>query len=311
MSPRRSRYLSRGRTPSDAMSRIQKCPACVSSFPIVITQSTTSAFSTIRGSIPGTRWTPSMTIDQPSSSDRSIAAWTPTRTWRVCSRNPWRSGSTSSSCAVGSARAGVEARVVDRGQELGREQRAHGLAHEVRRRHARDPEAVRDLGSDSRLARAGGAADQDDQRHVELVELLVAPKAAHRKRARPARRAPRSPAPPSARSRPSRLPVAARSCSTRRATSYARRRRRARCASGLSPSGPSSTDARRCRGGADRSGGARASARTGSGRAVSASARSSSSRSGWPSIGITSLSANTTGMPRSAAPVRRRRSQPP
>ncbi len=147
---------------------------------------------------------------------------------------------------------------------------------------------------DRRLARARGAADQDDQRHVELVELLVAPKASDRERpVRLAEHLDRQ-ALPSARGRPSacrsRQGPARRGARPRR-----RRRRRARCASGPSPSGPSSTDARRCRGGSGSMRRRSGISATGSGCAVSASARSSSSRSGWPSSGITSLSANTTG----------------
>ena len=48
-----------------------------------------------------------------------------------------------------------------------REERAHRLADEVGRRDARDPEPVGDLGRDGRLARAGRAADEQDDRQVE------------------------------------------------------------------------------------------------------------------------------------------------
>ena len=53
-----------------------------------------------RGSIPGTRWTPSSTIDQPSVSARSIAASTPTSTFRVWSRKPRSVGSPVSASAT-------------------------------------------------------------------------------------------------------------------------------------------------------------------------------------------------------------------
>ena len=57
------------------------------------------------GTSPGTRWTPSSTIDQPSCSARSSAARTPTRTLRVCSRNPAIAGSAASSGARSAAAA--------------------------------------------------------------------------------------------------------------------------------------------------------------------------------------------------------------
>ena len=139
---RRSRYLSSARAPSEAMSRIQKWLACASSLSIASTHWTTSA-SAIGAGIPGTRCTPSSTVDQPSASERSIAALTPTSTFRVWSRKPWRSGSTSSSSALRSDRPGLEARVVDRRHELRAEERAQGLADEVGRCDARDRRAGR------------------------------------------------------------------------------------------------------------------------------------------------------------------------
>ena len=68
-----------------------------------------------------------------------------------------------------------------------REERAHRLADEVGRRDAGDPEPVRDLGRDRRLAGAGRAADQHDDRHVERLQVGEPPQAADR-RARPRRR---------------------------------------------------------------------------------------------------------------------------
>src|SRR3954454_25055394 len=101
MSSIASRYFSYGRTPSESLSRIQKWLACASASLIERTHSTTSAPS-IFGSIPGTRWTPSITTDQPSSRGRSIAARTPTSTSRVCSRKPCSTASppSSSSSAI-------------------------------------------------------------------------------------------------------------------------------------------------------------------------------------------------------------------
>src|SRR5581483_5646349 len=79
--------------------------------------------------------------------------------------------------------AGLEARVVDRRHELLREERAHRLADEVRGRDARDPEPIGELGRDGRLAGSGRAADEEDQRQVELAELPVAAEPAGRLRA--------------------------------------------------------------------------------------------------------------------------------
>ena len=122
------------------------------------------------GTSPGTMCTPSSTIDQPSWSARSIEARTPTSTFRDC----WRKPNSSGSSDVRERVAGREARVVDRRHEAAREERAHRLADEVGRGDARDPETVRDLGGDGRLAGAGRAADQDHERQVELAQLLVA-----------------------------------------------------------------------------------------------------------------------------------------
>ena len=52
-----------------------------------------------------------------------------------------------------------------------REERAHRLADEVGRRDARDAETVRDLRGDRRLAGAGRAADQHDDRDVERLQV--------------------------------------------------------------------------------------------------------------------------------------------
>ncbi len=74
----------------------------------------------------------------------------------------------------------LEARVVDRRHELLGEERAHRLPDEVGRRDPRDPEPVRGLRRDGRLARAGRAADEDDHGQVELVQLTEAPEPADR-----------------------------------------------------------------------------------------------------------------------------------
>src|SRR6188508_1588305 len=75
---------------------------------------------------------------------------------------------------------GFEARVVDRRHELGAEERSERLADEVGRRDARDAEPVRDLGGDRRLPGSRRAADEDDDREVELGELGVAAEALDR-----------------------------------------------------------------------------------------------------------------------------------
>src|SRR5262245_33331036 len=171
MSERWSRYLSSDRAPSEATSRIQKWLACASSFWIASTHCTTSA-SEIGAVMPGTRCTPSSTVDQPSASERSMAAFTPTSTFRVWSRNPCRSGATSSASAQRAP--GLEDRVVDRRHELGAEEGPQRLADEVRRRDAGDSEPVGDLGRDRGLTRARRAADEDDERQVDLGEIAEA-----------------------------------------------------------------------------------------------------------------------------------------
>ena len=138
---------------------------------IARTQWITSAPSTF-GSIPGTRWTPSSTSDQPSWSARSITARTPIRTFWVWSTNAPSTSRNSSSSGR------LEARPVDRRHELRREERAHRLADEIGRADPRDPEPVGDLGRDRRLPGAGRAADQEDDRQVELAQRLVPSQAA-------------------------------------------------------------------------------------------------------------------------------------
>ena len=72
---------------------------------------------------------------------------------------------------VGERLSRLEARVVHRGHELLREERADRLADEVRGRDARDPEAVRRLRRDGRLPGAGRAADEQDDRELERLQL--------------------------------------------------------------------------------------------------------------------------------------------
>src|SRR5579884_3449901 len=95
MSPMRSRYRSIARTPPVSASRTWKRVRCTSSLATWRTAWTTSAPSIAFGTSPGTRWTPSSTIDHPSASARSIAASTPTSTFRVWSTKPGSAGSPS------------------------------------------------------------------------------------------------------------------------------------------------------------------------------------------------------------------------
>src|SRR5918999_889585 len=69
MSPRFCRYFAGALAPS-ASPRVEKCDACSSSSSIASTHWTTSAPSIDAGNMPGTRCTPSSTIDQPD--DRQI-----------------------------------------------------------------------------------------------------------------------------------------------------------------------------------------------------------------------------------------------
>ena len=149
---------------------MKKCCACAVSSEISSTHAVTSAFSTAVGSSPGTRCTPSSTSDQPSC-ERALE-----RRAHADEHLPRLLEEAGDERVVGvrHARARLEARVVDRRHELVREERAHRLADEVRRGDARDPEPVRDLRRDRRLAGAGRAADEDDDRQVELAQLLVA-----------------------------------------------------------------------------------------------------------------------------------------
>ena len=68
----------------------------------------------------------------------------------------------------------LEARIVDRRHELLREEGAHRLPDEVGRGDARDAEAVGDLRGDRRLAGARAAADEQDHRQIELLEVAEA-----------------------------------------------------------------------------------------------------------------------------------------
>src|SRR5438046_3025701 len=66
MSSSFARYLSIARMPPVLASRTWKCMRCTSASAISTTTWTISAPSTSLGRRPGTRWTPSITIDQPS-----------------------------------------------------------------------------------------------------------------------------------------------------------------------------------------------------------------------------------------------------
>src|SRR5207247_11346302 len=81
----------------------------------------------------------------------------------------------------------LEARVVNRRHELRREKGAHRLAYEVGRGDARDPEPVCDVGRDRGLAGSGGAADEQDDRVVEVVQAPVAAQRRPLPRAPPSR----------------------------------------------------------------------------------------------------------------------------
>ena len=132
------------------------------------------------------------------------------------------------------------------GMNSAREEGAHRLADEVGRRDARDPEPVRDLGRDGRLAGAGGAADSSDDRHVERLQ---------RRRAGAAGRRPAAPRSRRASPRPSSSSRSSSTCAARRSRQVeldAASRARRRGSSGdagrdraPAPSGPSSTGARR------------------------------------------------------------------
>ncbi len=76
------------RMPPVVESRTWNRVRCTSTLSIARTACTTSTPSIRRGTSPGTRCTPSSTIDQPSVSARWIAPSTPTSTLRVCSRKP-------------------------------------------------------------------------------------------------------------------------------------------------------------------------------------------------------------------------------
>ena len=77
---------------------------------------------------------------------------TPASTFRDWSRKPAIAGS-SGLLGLAQRLPGLEAREVDRGHEVAREERAHRLTDEVRGRHARDPEAVGELGRNAWTSR--------------------------------------------------------------------------------------------------------------------------------------------------------------
>ena len=95
----------------------------------------------------------------------------PTATAAVCSRNPTISGSAEPRRRLAERRVGLERRRVERGHQLGREHRPHDLADRVRGDEPDDAQSRGELRRDRRLADAGGAADQDHERHVELLDL--------------------------------------------------------------------------------------------------------------------------------------------
>ena len=131
--------------------------------------------------MPGTRWTPSSTIDQPSAQralDRRLDADEHVARLVEEAEEPRVAGLVLLRLRQREAR--LEARVVHRRHERRREERTHRLADEVGRRDARDPEPVRRLGRDRRLAGSRGAADEQDDRHVELLQRVQPAEPAHR-----------------------------------------------------------------------------------------------------------------------------------
>ena len=163
MSVSESMYLSTGRRPSELASRTQKCAACISSSSIASTQWTTSAPSTLREH-PGHE-VHALEHERPALLERPLD--------QRRARRSGRSGSarrTAEHVAELAASRHLEAGAVDRRHEVLGQERAHRLADEVGRADARDPEPIGDLGRDRRLAGAGRAADQQDERQVELAQ---------------------------------------------------------------------------------------------------------------------------------------------
>ena len=86
------------------------------------------------------------------------------RTWRVWSMKPSSSGSPASRSTAGSVSPASKLEWWTDGMNSCEKNAAQRLPDEVGARHAGDPEPVGDLGRDGGLARAGGAADEDDDR---------------------------------------------------------------------------------------------------------------------------------------------------
>ena len=209
------------RTPSERASRTQKCVRCTSSSSIASTACTTSAPSIRAAPCPARGGRPrAPSTSPPRARGRSTPA-TPTSTLRVWSRKP--SERRVAGLLLGQRQARLEARVVHRRHELLREERAHRLADEVGRGDARDPEPVRDLGRDRRLARC-----RSRRRRGAMIGMSsacsarVAAQPADGLRAVVLRRAPRRRARRAGRGRRRRAARRRRSSSTRGASSYAR-----------------------------------------------------------------------------------------
>ena len=154
-----------------------------SSSSIASITSTTVASGRCSGSTsPGTRCTPSTTVESPST-HRAIddrrgahrhllgllheAEQRPVALVGVGHRHP-------------QALPGLERRVVQRGHQRGLEEGAHDLAHGVGRGDPADAQAVGQLGGERALAGAGGAADQQHQRTLAVQHLLPGPEPGHR-----------------------------------------------------------------------------------------------------------------------------------
>ena len=121
----------------------------------------------------GSRCTPSITIGVRSETARSTSASIPGAMSCDLAQEARDRALPSSSGSSDSARRDVEGRVVHGGHELMREECPHDLTDLVGGDHARDAEPAGELGRDGRLADAGDAAEQDDQRPVEAARAAT------------------------------------------------------------------------------------------------------------------------------------------
>src|SRR3954447_24386772 len=150
---------------------------CSSSSSIESTTKTETA-SSDRGSstIPGTRWTPSSTSDQSSSSARSDEAPTPTSTFRACCTKPYSTGSSASGYTSPASKldwwmAGMNAR--EKKARIVCRTKSVDVTRVMPKRYASSVATVD-------LPVPVAPADEDHDRQVELPELLVAAEALDR-----------------------------------------------------------------------------------------------------------------------------------